>query len=74
VYLRQFFIERDARGRGLGTEALALLTKTRFPPGAQITVDVLASNPQGERFWAKAGFTAYARTMVSRPATLRPPG
>jgi GNAT superfamily N-acetyltransferase len=63
VYVRQFYIERDWRGRGWGRRAFALLARERFPAGSTITLEALASNPGGYRFWASLGFTDYCVTM-----------
>ena len=63
VYLRQLYIERDKRSRGLGSRAVKLLAQTRFPAGCRIEVDVLASNPRGARFWAQVGFQPYCTTL-----------
>ena len=63
VYLRQFFIERDQGLRGLGRRAFALLAQNGFPPGCRVDIEVLATNPQGQQFWAALGFEAYSTTM-----------
>lgn len=63
VHLRQFFLDRPHRGRGLGSGALRLLRGTRFPAGAYVRIDVLVCNPRGRRFWEKNGFGEYATTM-----------
>jgi GNAT superfamily N-acetyltransferase len=63
VYLRQLYIERDKRSRGLGSRAVKLLAQTRFPAGCRIEVDVLASNPRVAKFWAQAGFQPYCTTL-----------
>jgi len=63
VYLRQLYIERDRRSRGLGSRAVKLLAQTRFPAGCRIEVDVLASNPRGARFWSQVGFQPYCTTL-----------
>jgi len=63
VYLRQFYIERDKRNRGLGSLAFRTLANERFPPGSTVVIDALASNPDGYRFWAKVGFQPYCTTM-----------
>jgi GNAT superfamily N-acetyltransferase len=63
VYLRQLYIERDKRSRGLGSRAVKLLAQTRFPIGCRIEVDVLASNPRGVQFWTRVGFQPYCTTM-----------
>jgi len=66
VYLRQFYVERDVRRRGVGTRALALLLE-EFPIGAAVALDVLASNPAGRAFWESAGFVPYCTTMHLHP-------
>ncbi len=63
VHLRQFFVDRPRRGRGLGSSALRLLRESRFPADAYVVIDVLACNPRGRRFWERNGFGEYATTM-----------
>jgi GNAT superfamily N-acetyltransferase len=63
VYVRQFFIERERRGQGLGRHAFMLLMQTRFPQECTIALDVLAANPDGARFWASLGFQPYCTTL-----------
>jgi RimJ/RimL family protein N-acetyltransferase len=63
VHVRQFFIVRERRCRGLGRQAFGLLINTVFPPGAQIHLDVLATNPRGRRFWESLGFQHYSTAM-----------
>ncbi|WP_219836783.1 GNAT family N-acetyltransferase [Paenibacillus sp. R14(2021)] len=66
IYLRQYYIEPAYRGRGIGRAGVQLLQERAFPPGATVIIDVLSSNPAGERFWRSAGFEAYAITMRKR--------
>lgn len=66
IYLRQFFIAREARGGGLGRRAFALLMAERFPPDARILLEVLHSNPNGQAFWARMGFSPYAMYLERR--------
>ena len=63
VYLRQFYIEREMRGQGLGTMAFRALATEDFPPGCRVVIDVLASNPRGDDFWRHVGFQPYCTTM-----------
>jgi len=63
VYVRQFYVERDQRGRGLGSAAFKLLRETRFPAGSRLTLDVLATNPKGLNFWRRVGFQPYYTVM-----------
>lgn len=63
VYVRQFYIEREHRRRGLGTTAFAALQAARFPAAQTISLDVLATNPSGQRFWERLGFEPYFVSM-----------
>ena len=71
VYLRQLYIERDQRSRGLGSRAFQLLTQTRIPTDCPIVIDVLTTNPKGARFWSYLGFHPYCTTMHFNSANLR---
>ena len=63
VFVRQFFIAREHRRQGIGTQAFKLLADTRFPTDCTISLDVLAANPNGQRFWESLGFQPYAVNM-----------
>jgi GNAT superfamily N-acetyltransferase len=63
VYLRQFYIERERRSKGLGSRAVKMLAQTRFPTDCTIEAEVLASNPRGAKFWSQVGFRPYCMTM-----------
>ena len=63
VYIRQFFIVRDRRNCGLGRRAFDLLVITVLPLNANLHLDVLATNPNGYRFWESLGFTPYSTAM-----------
>lgn len=64
TYLRQFYIDRDHRGQGVGREALSVLVETRFRKGQSVAVDVVATNPGGHGFWSKMGFSPYYTQMT----------
>ncbi|MCU0503029.1 MAG: GNAT family N-acetyltransferase [Anaerolineae bacterium] len=66
VYLRQFYIERELRGQGLGRAAIRALAAEHFPLGCRVVIDVLASNPRGHDFWRRVGFEPYCTTMHLR--------
>jgi GNAT superfamily N-acetyltransferase len=66
VYLRQFYVEREIRGQGLGTTAFRALAAEHFPAGCRIVIDALASNPRGYDFWRHVGFEPYCTTMHLR--------
>jgi RimJ/RimL family protein N-acetyltransferase len=67
VYVRQFFIAREWRGQGLGGAAFRLLMERVFPPQARIHLDVLITNPRGQRFWQSLGFQPYSTAMRFSP-------
>ena len=70
VYVRQFYIERQHRRRGLGTTAFSVLQEARFPEIESIALDVLATNPSGQRFWEHIGFEPYFVNMKRRRTLL----
>ena len=53
------------RRRGIGTAAYELLAKERFGDRV-VSVDVLATNPDGQEFWNRIGFTPYFTSMKKR--------
>ena len=63
VYLRQFYIARDQRRRGLGIAAVDLFKSARLHAGERVVLEVLESNPGGRAFWQRAGFVPYAAIM-----------
>lgn len=63
IYLRQFLIAREHRGRGHGRSALVKLMETRFPSPCTVVVDALAANTRGLSFWQRAGFQPYLMTL-----------
>lgn len=64
VYIRQFFVMPDRRGRGVGRAAFELMAGERLPAGARLVIDVLESNPGGRRFWERVGFAPYCSTLA----------
>jgi ribosomal-protein-alanine N-acetyltransferase len=56
VYLRQFFVAREWRRRGVGRQAFALLRREILPPGARLSLEVLPGNQRALRFWEALGF------------------
>jgi GNAT superfamily N-acetyltransferase len=64
IYVRQYYIERTHRRRGLGRAAFQELIDRRFPTGYDaIELDVVATNPGGQQFWTKLGFAPYFIAM-----------
>jgi GNAT superfamily N-acetyltransferase len=67
VFLRQFFVARDCRRRGLGRRAIELLRFEIWPPGKRLIVEVLVSNAVGQAFWRSVGYKDYALTLEILP-------
>ena len=63
VYLRQFFVARDCRRRGIGAHAVRLLTDQVLPADKRIRVNVLIENRPALEFWRAVGFVDYLITL-----------
>lgn len=63
IYVRQFFIHRKYRRRGIGKIAFEKIANHYFPQGFDILLDVLEGNPEGKAFWLKLGFDVYHTTL-----------
>ena len=55
LYLRQLFVRRDCRGRGIGHAAMAILIHTIWPR-KRLTVSVLFTNPRAFKFYRSVGY------------------
>ena len=69
IYLRQLFICRELRGRGLGRKAMDILKNEIWPKDKRLTVEVLAANHAAVRFWHAMGYKDYALTLEIMPPT-----
>lgn len=67
AYIRHFFVLHEHRRGGIGRRALQTLLRDVLPPDVRVTLDVLASNRAGHRFWTSAGFRDYAIRMERLP-------
>lgn len=63
IYLRQLFVKAQARGKGVGREAISWLKKNAWKETKIIRVEVLSGNSQGMSFWKAVGFKDYCITM-----------
>lgn len=68
IYVRQFFVQRAYRRRGIGRQAFEQIVSQYFPSNAKVMLNVLATNSEALRFWEDLGFIQYATTL-ERPAT-----
>ncbi len=63
VYLRQFFVTREVRRRGVGRQAIRVLADRVWPPNMRVRVNVLIGNQAGLEFWRGVGFEDYLITL-----------
>lgn len=63
IHLRQFFVMRSVRRRGLGREAFRLFRTEIAPRDKRIVLEVLTANAPARSFWASLGFQDYAITL-----------
>jgi GNAT superfamily N-acetyltransferase len=67
VFVRQFFVARPHRGRGLGRRLFETAVE-QFWSGRPLRLDVYDSNPRGGAFWERIGFAPHSRLMRRPPA------
>jgi len=67
IHLRQFFVRRDKRRLGFGTQAFEILRKQVWPKDVRLTVEVLCSNHGGLAFWRALGYRDYGLTLEIMP-------
>ncbi|MDQ6917326.1 MAG: GNAT family N-acetyltransferase [Pseudomonadota bacterium] len=72
IHLRQFFVMRDCRRRGIGTRAVALLRDSVFAPDKAIIVEAMTWNRAALSFWRAMGFADRYVGLESRPAASAP--
>jgi predicted acetyltransferase len=63
VYLRQFFVARTFRRRGVGRQAIRVLVDEVWPPNRRVRVNVLVGNEPALEFWRAVGFMDYLITL-----------
>jgi len=72
IHLRQFYVVREHRRRGLGRQAIDILRQRVWAAGRRVTVGVLTKNEKGIAFWRALGFTDYALELESPPGGAPP--
>lgn len=63
VYLRQFYVCPEHRGKGVGRTAIAWLRQHAWDGENRVRVEVLVGNTAGIAFWRATGFQDYCLTM-----------
>ena len=66
-YLRQFFVCRDCRRRGIGRAAMRILFADVFPKHKRLTVEVLTGNAPAVAFWRAVGYRDYSLKLEIMP-------
>lgn len=66
IYLRQFFVARSKRRKGVGRAAMEWLLANKWQEIRRIRLEVLSGNAGGISFWKAVGFSEYCMTMIRR--------
>ncbi|MDA1275235.1 MAG: GNAT family N-acetyltransferase [Verrucomicrobia bacterium] len=67
-FIRQFFVCREHRRRGIGREAVRLLSSEIIPRTQHLVLDVLVHNDIGRKFWKAVGFSEHCITLELPPS------
>ena len=67
IYLRQLFVGRNRRRRGIGRLAFEILRSKIWPANKRFTVDVLVQNSAAIAFWRAVGCKDYCLTLEIMP-------
>ena len=67
VRLRQFFVDRGHRRRGVGRRAVGLLRSVVWPRHKRIVVEALTANAPAVAFWRSVGFRDYSLALEVLP-------
>ena len=72
IYLRQLFVVRNRRRRGIGRQAFEILRNRIWPKGKRLTVEVLVQNESAIAFWRAMGYEDYSLLLEMMPAATAP--
>ena len=67
IYLRQLFVVRKRRRKGIGRMAFELLRSKIWPANKRLTVEVLVQNAGAVAFWRAVGYRDYCLTLEILP-------
>ena len=67
IYLRQFFVKRDLRRKGIGKKTIEYLVREIWSPAKRLTVEVLSQNQDGIEFWKAMGYKEYCLILEKMP-------
>jgi len=67
IHLRQFFVIREQRHQGVGSDAMQKLFSNYWTNRKRWTVSVLTNNQPAVAFWHAMGYADYALTLEIMP-------
>ena len=67
IYLRQLFVARNHRRKGIGRDAVGILRSKIWPADKRLTVSVLTTNTAAIAFWRSVGYKDYCLTLEIIP-------
>jgi predicted acetyltransferase len=67
IYLRQLFVLRNRRRRGIGRQAIEILRSQIWPRNKRLTVEVLVKNTAAVDFWRAVGYADYSLMLEMLP-------
>jgi len=67
IYLRQLFVMRDRRRKGIGRMAMEILRSEILPKNKRLTVEVLTQNTGAVAFWRAMGYKDYSLQLEILP-------
>lgn len=67
IYLRQLFVARHLRRKGLGRNAFEILRTQIWPKNKRLTVESLVHNNTGVAFWRAMGYCDYSLKLEIMP-------
>jgi predicted acetyltransferase len=67
IYLRQLFVARNQRRKGIGRKAVEILRTKIWPANKRLTVDVLLKNTAAIAFWRAVGYKDYCLALEILP-------
>ena len=67
IYLRQLFVVRKRRRKGIGRMAFELLRSKIWAANKRLTVEVLVQNAGAVAFWRAVGYRDYCLTLEILP-------
>ena len=67
IYLRQLFVVRHRRSRGIGRTVMEMLRNRIWSKTKRLTVEVLVANERAVKFWRSVGYRDYALSLEILP-------